>query len=211
MFVRSTISRPRRRIAVAAVTAGVLGGAAFFASTTVQGFVYVSKGSSGSDVKCVQKALNTWAAGKNVTPLLDVDGDFGAKTKARVKEYQEVMRLDRDGVVGYSTSRSLAYFASGKCKTRLDEMRPNEPLLYKTGSSGQSVLCLQKAFNGWVDEENKDADPISEDGLFGPETEAAVKYYQQEKKLKITGVAGRETLHDLRYYDRSVACTPYFG
>lgn len=213
MFVRSAVPRaPRRgwRIVGAAVLAGALVTAAFFAST-VQGFVYASKGSSGRDVKCVQKALNAWSVSGGRMSALEVDGDFGPKTKERVAAFQDAMRLDEDGIVGYATSRSLAFYASGKCKERLDDMRADEEPLYETGSSGQAVRCVQKAFNGWVEETDNGAKKITVDGLYGLETEAAVKRFQQTKGLKANGVANAETLHELRFYAHSVSCPPYFG
>lgn len=62
----------------------------------------LQRGSTGDDVKALQQQLN--AAGYN----LDVDGSYGPKTQAAVKDYQTKQGLQVDGIVGSQTSASLA-------------------------------------------------------------------------------------------------------
>ena len=61
----------------------------------------VSYGSKGSDVTELQKLLNN--NGYN----LSVDGDFGSKTQAAVKDYQQKNGLAVDGIVGTNTWGAL--------------------------------------------------------------------------------------------------------
>lgn len=61
----------------------------------------LKKGSSGSEVSELQKLLNQ--NGFN----LDVDGKFGAKTQAAVREYQQKNNLSVDGIVGTNTWGAL--------------------------------------------------------------------------------------------------------
>ena len=61
----------------------------------------VSYGSKGSDVTELQKLLNN--NGYN----LSVDGDFGSKTQAAVKDYQQKNGLSVDGIVGTNTWGAL--------------------------------------------------------------------------------------------------------
>ena len=61
----------------------------------------VSYGSTGSDVTELQKMLNQ--NGYN----LDVDGNFGSKTQAAVKDYQQKNGLSVDGIVGKNTWGAL--------------------------------------------------------------------------------------------------------
>lgn len=61
----------------------------------------LSYGSSGSDVKNLQTLLNK--NGYN----LDVDGSFGAKTQAAVRDYQSKNGLDVDGIAGVQTMGKL--------------------------------------------------------------------------------------------------------
>ena len=62
----------------------------------------ISYGSSGSDVSQLQTLLNQ--NGYN----LNVDGIFGAKTQAAVKDYQQKNSLSVDGIVGTNTWGALA-------------------------------------------------------------------------------------------------------
>ncbi len=66
----------------------------------------ISYGSSGDDVKKLQKALNS--AGYN----LAVDGIFGAKTQSAVRSYQQKNGLSVDGIVGVNTWNSLSKVSS---------------------------------------------------------------------------------------------------
>ena len=61
----------------------------------------VSYGSQGSDVTELQKLLN------NNGYSLDVDGVYGAKTQAAVKDYQQKNNLAVDGIVGNNTWGAL--------------------------------------------------------------------------------------------------------
>ena len=62
----------------------------------------VSYGSKGSDVTELQKLLN------NNGYSLDVDGVFGSKTQAAVKDYQQKNNLSVDGIVGNNTWGALS-------------------------------------------------------------------------------------------------------
>ena len=62
-------------------------------------------GSYGQGVDMVQVALNNNPPTR--LPLLKVDGVFGAKTEARVREFQRNRNLTPDGVVGADTRAAL--------------------------------------------------------------------------------------------------------
>ncbi len=61
----------------------------------------ISYGAKGSDVKTLQEKLNQNGY------TLDVDGIFGAKTQAAVKDYQKKNNLSVDGIVGKNTWGAL--------------------------------------------------------------------------------------------------------
>ena len=65
-------------------------------------------GSSGSDVKTLQTYLNQVG-----NYGLTVDGQFGAKTQAAVKDYQKSNNLTVDGIVGNLTWGKLSSAVSG--------------------------------------------------------------------------------------------------
>ncbi len=65
----------------------------------------VSKGSTGQDVVTLQSRLNSRPP--TLLPLLKVDGIFGLKTDARVREFQRNQQLKPDGIVGRLTWSKL--------------------------------------------------------------------------------------------------------
>lgn len=64
----------------------------------------LKKGCKGEDVKKLQKTLGN----------LTVDGNFGDKTKIKVKSYQKSHKLFADGIVGKKTAHSLGWLYKGK-------------------------------------------------------------------------------------------------
>ena len=62
-------------------------------------------GSNGPPVEGMQAMLN--AEGSSAQPGLETDGIFGAKTKARVMEFQYKNKLTADGIVGPKTKDAL--------------------------------------------------------------------------------------------------------
>jgi peptidoglycan hydrolase-like protein with peptidoglycan-binding domain len=66
-----------------------------------------------------------------------------------------------------------------------------QPSLLKNGSEGPEVQQLQKQLNEWRVRNGKE--PISEDGIFGNKTEAAVRDFQAANGLSVDGIAGPNT------------------
>lgn len=63
------------------------------------------RGHTGPDVRDLQLTLNHRPPSE--LPPLDADGNFGAKTEARVKEFQRNYGLEDDGIVGSDTRAAL--------------------------------------------------------------------------------------------------------
>ena len=61
----------------------------------------LSYGSQGDEVKKLQEALNSQGYG------LSVDGIYGAKTQAAVRDYQSKNGLSVDGIAGVNTQGKL--------------------------------------------------------------------------------------------------------
>ena len=86
----------------------------------------LKSGSSGSQVKLLQTLLNQNGAN------LEVDGVFGSKTEAAVKDYQTKNNLAVDGMVGPETSGSL----TGGSSAGSTGNKGNAGSTGSTGSSG---------------------------------------------------------------------------
>lgn len=87
----------------------------------------VGYGSKGNDVRKLQEILNT--SGYN----LAVDGEFGAKTQAAVRDYQTKHNLTVDGIVGVNTWGSLTSGSGNKAST------PSTPQQSTTGQNKSNL------------------------------------------------------------------------
>ncbi len=117
-----------------------------------------------------------------------VDGQFGPKTEAAVKQFQKTHGLTVDGWAGPQTMAKLRAAATPKPPATPAPAATG----LKQGSTGDAVKEVQmrlKAlglYNGAIG------------GNFGPSTEAAVKAFQKMKGLPQSGVVDQTTLDKLR-------------
>ncbi len=122
----------------------------------------IRRGSTGASVKELQRILG-----------LQVDGVFGSKTDAAVREFQKDKILEVNGIVSPNVWRALLgqpYTKTGTTTTT------TIPETVQRGSTGAAVKKLQSILK------------IEADGIFGSGTEAAVKSFQKSKTLKVNGI-----------------------
>ena len=115
-------------------------------------------------MKTLQHLLR--AHGKNVA----VDGIFGPATEGAVSAFQRSRGLAADGIVGPHTWSALI-------------------LIVRRGSRGEAVRGVQEEFQF----RNLSGDPTKGpqiDGIFGPQTEAAVRGFQDALGIAVDGVVG---------------------
>ncbi len=145
----------------------------------------VSKGDRGDTVKDVQAALTN--KGFTTNP----DGIFGANTDAAVRDFQQEHTLSVDGKAGPATMKKLAVAAS----TQND--KNDKQVTSKTSSSsvskgdrGEAVKDVQTALT------NKGY-TTNPDGIFGSNTDTAVRDFQRDNALSVDGKAGPATMKTL--------------
>jgi len=129
----------------------------------------LSSGSSGDDVKRVQRILV-------MIKMLDytgIDGQFGPNTENAVKNFQQSKGLTVDGVVGNQTWGAMP-------------ADPDTPEL-SNGSTGSEVSSMQTVLK------NAGLYTGTVDGDFGPLTQSAVEAYQTQRGVTVDGVVGDET------------------
>lgn len=125
----------------------------------------IRRGSTGDAVRTLQEKLGG----------LTVDGIFGAKTEAAVRNFQRARGLQVDGIVGPKTWAALLGTGSGG--SALGDM----PTI-RRGSTGDAVRTLQEKLGN-----------VTVDGVFGAKTDAAVRAFQRSKGLTADGIVGPKT------------------
>lgn len=124
--------------------------------------------SRGNFVRILQYLLNFYGAD------LGVDGNFGGNTQRAVIAFQRNNNLTPDGIVGRNTWNKLL------------NLNPSSEVL-RRGSRTSAVMFLQRLLLSYLY-------PITDlDGIFGPETERAVRAFQSENGLTSDGIVGRNT------------------
>jgi peptidoglycan hydrolase-like protein with peptidoglycan-binding domain len=126
----------------------------------------VATGHNGHPVKTLQFLLR--ARGHTVTTVT-VDGIFGPQTDAAMKAFQMSKGLAADGTVDPNTWTALI-------------------IQVKKGSSGDAVRGVQEEFQF----RNESGDPnkgVQLDGIFGPQTDSAVRGFQHAVSLDVPSVA----------------------
>lgn len=123
----------------------------------------VRKGDEQHPVQTLQYLLR--AQGHTIA----VDGKFGPATDKAVRAFQESKRLGVDGVVGPKTWAALI-------------------IQVKKGSRGDAVRGVQEEFN--FRQLSGGSVGLTVDGIFGPETDAAVRAFQEGVGLDVDGIVG---------------------
>lgn len=132
----------------------------------------IRQGSNGNFVRILQYLLNEYGYD------LSVDGIFGGNTFLAVENFQRNNNLTADGIVGPNTWNALL------------NLNPSAIVL-RRGSRQSAVLFLQKLLLSYLY-------PITDlDGIFGPETERAVRAFQTENSLAVDGIVGANTWNAL--------------
>ena len=82
---------------------GVVGQATWNALPADPNTPRLARGSTGSVVSALQKALATFGGANSPTDPGPIDGDFGRRTESAVRAYQSQQNITADGIVGDQT------------------------------------------------------------------------------------------------------------
>ena len=151
-----------------------------------------SRGSSVSELQAALKLLGFYSEA--------VDGIFSQSTARAVSKFQETAGIAPDGIVGQDTWNRLFPVASGAIENPIanapttaenSETNPQAPPtnfpVLRRRMRGPAVRELQERLRA------KGFLRVRADGVFGPETQAAVKAAQRQYQLPADGVVGRAT------------------
>jgi peptidoglycan hydrolase-like protein with peptidoglycan-binding domain len=161
-----------------------------------RGAGYVA-GGDRARVRALQRSLRSgeYAPGP-------VDGLYGPLTEAAVLRFQRAHRLVIDGVVGPQTMAALRARSAARTGTtdRVSAIRPGTG--YRSPGGAERVRDLQLMLSAI----RYETGPL--DGVFGPQTQAAVQWFQVKHGVPPTGIAGRATLTRLHNLARAARRDP---
>lgn len=168
----------------------------------------LQRGSSGPSVVVIQVELNRIAQNYPAIPKVpEVDGIFGSRTEASVRAFQEIFNLNPDGIVGPATWYALVRLYTAV--TRLSELRSQGQQFYtinwqfpsplQAGDSGDKIRHLQYMLSV-MHEFIPNIPPLAIDGIYGPDTTAAVLAAQRFFGLPETGQVDDPTWDEI--YDQ---------
>ncbi|MBP5209900.1 MAG: peptidoglycan-binding protein [Clostridia bacterium] len=176
-------------------------------------------GSIGPNTQRLQVRLNRISTDFPAIPkIYPADGVFGPETEAAVRAFQRTFSMTEDGVVGSGTwYRINAIYTAVKRLADLNSegLRPEEvatqfPEALRRGSSGVAVRAMQY-YLSYVGRFVDTVPTVTADGVFGPETERAVRAFQETYGLTVDGVVGELTWDALyRVYLGMVESIPLY-
>ena len=163
------------------------------------------RGSYGRDVLVVQRMINRIAQDyPALSTVWPETGYFGAETEAAVRRFQEIFHLTVDGIVGKNTwYRMIRLYTGINRLAELDSLGERYPVLsfrpegtFRPGDRGEGVSALQFMLS--VLGQFYDVIPaVQVDGVFGRQTEEAVRAFQEAAGLEPTGAADEGTWNAL--------------
>ncbi|WP_318243522.1 peptidoglycan-binding protein [Fictibacillus norfolkensis] len=148
-------------------------------------------GDTGQRVRDLQNKL------KRAGYSLVADGIYGPNTENAVRAFQRKYKLAVDGIAGPNTLNKLDAVLKQPAKPKQSSTPKQESsngsavvpypgyMIRRGSTDSTNVSRIQRALN------------ISADGIFGPQTESAVKAYQKRKGLVSDGIVGPTTWNTL--------------
>ena len=137
----------------------------------------IQLGATGVDVKRLQRVLGRAML---ISALGPVNGTFDDALDAAVRRYQQSEGIVVDGIVGPVTWSHLPPY------------REASPRL-STGTTGPAVAWLQQVLAGSVIAPDWAGYAGPLDGIFGPQTDTALRSLQSVKGVPVDGIVGDQT------------------
>ncbi|HHZ00465.1 MAG TPA: peptidoglycan-binding protein [Sedimentibacter sp.] len=152
-------------------------------------------------VQMVQFFLNVLSAYYDSIPAVDIDGIYGPQTRDGIIEFQKTMNLPPTGLIDEKTWTEMYQGVLGI----LRELPPAAiqlpsliypDVLYSEGSARPGVFIIQEIL-AFISTLIPEIPFVQPDGVFGPETTASVKAFQQYYGLKPNGIVDEATWNRL--------------
>lgn len=176
----------------------------------------LKEGDEGEDVERLQNMLMSIVHIYPTLPVVTLDGKYNSETRNAVEEFQNMMGINKTGIVDGNTWNKLKLIYDKKDQIKaiekidfnnvVERVDLNKGLdlsdnVLKEGSRGRYVFRLQEYLRK-VATVNTNIPQIALDGIFGSETKRAVMSFQKEYGLDITGIVDDQTWDKL--YDEYI-------
>ncbi len=158
-------------------------------------------GSTGNDVAFVQLRLNRISNNfPSIPKIPNPNGYFDISTRDAVTEFQSIFDLSPDGIVGRATWYKIQQiYASVKRLNDLssegityEEIPKVFPNTLSTGAQGYEIRVIQYMLS-YIAQYEDTVRPVEIDGIFGTDTEEAVRGFQRTYGLPETGIIDENT------------------
>ena len=164
--------------------------------------VVIRQGSRGVNVAHLQYILDVLSRFYANIPSIIRDSNFGPRTRDAVIAFQQMQGITADGIVGPVTWGRLYAAYRGAVGTHTQNPPPVPPTnpsnpnyrpypgtLVREGARGEDVRWIQQSIN-IIRRVYPSLPWLSEDGVFGPLTRAAVVAFQNTFALSPDGIVG---------------------
>ena len=165
------------------------------------------RGSTGTNVRILQKQLSRIAKDYPSFGKPAVTGTFDKATENSVKKFQKQFGLTADGIVGKATWYKISYVyvsvkdlaeltSEGETAEGIQSAGGWPGTVLRRGSTGSSVEQVQFWLSDLAQFDSSLV-RVSVDGSYGAATERAVRAFQQKQSLTADGVVGQTTWNAL--------------
>ena len=170
---------------------------------------FLEEGEQGSEVYELQYLLNVVSEFNNEIPTVIIDGIFGQGTKSAVEAFQRSMGLPVTGKVGINDWETLYREYIGIINALPEgyfniSTLPYPGFVLRLGSQGEAIRALQEYLN-FIGNTYSTIPQITVDGVFGPQTQAAVIAYKEIFGLGNQGIVSASTWSSITDTYRTLA------
>ncbi len=158
-------------------------------------------GASGNDVQSIQIRLNRISANYPAIPKINpVNSIYDKNTEDAVKEFQRIFNLTPDGIVGPATWYRIQFIYNGVKRLSelnsegltLEDVSRQYPEELSEGATGLGVRLVQY-FLSYLSAYNNTIPPVDYNGVFDAKTADAVRAFQYDVGLPVTGIVDEPT------------------
>ena len=163
--------------------------------------VNIDEGQVVPKVQLVQYFLNVLSAYYESIPAVDIDGILGPQTRSSIIEFQKTLNLHATGLIDEETWQAMYDSVLGILRELPPTAIALPALLYpniilREGVINPEVFIIQELLS-YISTVVPEIPHVDPDGIFGPETAAAVRAFQRIYGLDANGIVAEETWNSI--------------